>query len=229
MFDLKNPLFRFGIGVSVAWLAIGICLMAFVGNWSGGIKPNEWGDVFAGMAAPMAFLWLVLGFIQQGQELKLSTDALKLQAAELKNAVEQHRQLVEVSREQVEASLRREREEHRLRRLNSQPAFALYQAGITPSHLRIRYDIGLRNEGGQATNVNVSVEGFEIARSTFPVVRPGAEVTIRLSRPADPEAPPTNIHITYLDQDKAENSVDFVGHYIGNNLTFEMTKPPLIS
>jgi hypothetical protein len=32
----------------------GIAIMAFAGNWSGGIKPNEWGDIFAGLFAPVA-------------------------------------------------------------------------------------------------------------------------------------------------------------------------------
>jgi len=60
-----------------------------------GLKLNELGDFLAGAFGPIAFLWLVLGFLQQGRELKLSTDALRLQADELKASVEQQTKMVE--------------------------------------------------------------------------------------------------------------------------------------
>lgn len=53
------------------------------------LKLNEIGDLAAGVFGPVAFLWLVLGYVQQGRELKLSSDALRLQAEELKASVEQ--------------------------------------------------------------------------------------------------------------------------------------------
>lgn len=53
------------------------------------LKLNEIGDLAAGVFGPAAFLWLVLGYVQQGKELKLSSDALRLQADELKASVEQ--------------------------------------------------------------------------------------------------------------------------------------------
>jgi len=65
------------------------------------MKPNEFGDLLAGCFAPLAFFWLVLGFFQQGDELRNSVTALKLQGEELRNSVEQQRQLVEVTREQL--------------------------------------------------------------------------------------------------------------------------------
>lgn len=53
------------------------------------LKPNEWGDFFAGFFAPLAFLWLIFGYYQQGQELKQNTEALRLQAEELSNLVKE--------------------------------------------------------------------------------------------------------------------------------------------
>lgn len=57
---------------------------------------NEWGDFFAGVSAPLAFLWLVIGYFQQGEELGQNTKALEqqekalqLQVDELKQSVEQ--------------------------------------------------------------------------------------------------------------------------------------------
>jgi hypothetical protein len=65
------------------------------------MEPNELGDFLAGCFAPLAFLWLVLGFFQQGDELRNSVAALHLQGEELRNSVEQQKQLVEVTREQL--------------------------------------------------------------------------------------------------------------------------------
>lgn len=53
------------------------------------LKLNELGDFFAGVIGPIALLWLVFGYIQQGHELKQGTLALNLQATELKRSVDQ--------------------------------------------------------------------------------------------------------------------------------------------
>jgi hypothetical protein len=61
------------------------------------------GDFLAGAFGPIAIVWLVLGFIQQGEELKLNTAALKLQADELRQSVAQQRRLVELNNEEQAA------------------------------------------------------------------------------------------------------------------------------
>ncbi|WP_460111277.1 hypothetical protein [Pseudomonas sp. S3_H04] len=63
---------------------------------------NELGDFLAGVFGPIAFLWLVLGFLQQGRELKLSSDALRLQADELRASVEQQSHLVDAQKLSLE-------------------------------------------------------------------------------------------------------------------------------
>ncbi|WP_030142143.1 hypothetical protein [Pseudomonas fluorescens] len=55
---------------------------------------NNVGDFLAGAFGPIAFFWLILGFMQQGIELRLSADALKMQADELRASVEQQTALV---------------------------------------------------------------------------------------------------------------------------------------
>lgn len=52
------------------------------------LKLNEWGDFVAGFASPIALLWVVLGFLQQGEELRLNTQALNEQQEELKQQKE---------------------------------------------------------------------------------------------------------------------------------------------
>lgn len=56
---------------------------------------NSVGDFLAGAFGPIAFFWLILGFMQQGAELRVSADALRMQADELKASVQQQTALVE--------------------------------------------------------------------------------------------------------------------------------------
>ncbi|SDZ27938.1 hypothetical protein [Pseudomonas sp. NFIX28] len=59
-----------------------------------GMELNEVGDFLAGAFGPLAILWLVLGFFQQGIELRQGTDALRLQAEELSRSVVQQCEMV---------------------------------------------------------------------------------------------------------------------------------------
>lgn len=69
------------------------------------LVPNEFGGFLAGVFGPLGILWLILGFWQQGDELRNSVDALNLQSEELRNSVEQQKALVEVTRQQAKAEL----------------------------------------------------------------------------------------------------------------------------
>ena len=62
-----------GIAITIIWLGPFVTY-GFHTGWSTIFltdKPNELGDFLAGTFAPVAFLWLVLGFFQQGAELRL--------------------------------------------------------------------------------------------------------------------------------------------------------------
>lgn len=74
-----------GCLATIIWL---IGLLIYVSHFMGwpkfsAMSPNEFGDFLAGAAAPLAFFWLVIGFFQQGQELKLQREELELQRKEL--------------------------------------------------------------------------------------------------------------------------------------------------
>jgi hypothetical protein len=118
-----------------------------------GLKLNELGDFLAGSFGPIAFLWLVLGFLQQGRELKLSTDALKLQAEELKNSVEQQTIMAQAATAQIDAQLK-----------TLQIQQAEVERSVSPI---LRFDSGFRNGGLGAgaqikTDVTVSNGGKEV-------------------------------------------------------------------
>jgi len=120
------------------------------------LAPNEFGDFLAGVFAPLAFLWLVLGFVQQGIELRNSSEALRLQGEELRNSVEQQRNLVEVTREQLSlerAVLEAQRDE--LSR-SSQPVLELRPAGSTSrGDGAMSYRFHLFNHGQSCTDVKI--------------------------------------------------------------------------
>jgi Fe2+ transport system protein B len=54
---------------------------------------NNLGDFLAGVFGPLAIFWLILGFLQQGKELQQNTEALEMQADELKKSVNQEKNL----------------------------------------------------------------------------------------------------------------------------------------
>ncbi len=128
---MANRRTTIGTIASFAWLAVAAYLVIRDPAATTKMAPNEWGDFLAGCFAPLAFLWLVLGYLQQGDELRLSTDALRLQAEELKNSVEQQRELVEVSRLQVQSEREALAYERTLREDLSLPKFRIEYGGIS--------------------------------------------------------------------------------------------------
>ena len=65
------------------------------------LRLNEVGDLLAGVFGPIAFLWFVLGYRQQGRELAISSASIILQTKELAASVEQQAELVQVQKEQL--------------------------------------------------------------------------------------------------------------------------------
>lgn len=101
-----------GVTVTVGWLLVWVpgtflsCEVLDVCERA--LTSNEWGDWAAGTFAPIAFLWLVLGYLQQGEELKQNTaalhqqeQALKAQVAELAASVQAQSSLAKATQQQV--------------------------------------------------------------------------------------------------------------------------------
>ncbi|WGM26204.1 hypothetical protein [Acinetobacter pittii] len=84
---------------------------------------NEIGDFLSGVFAPLAFLFLYLGYKQQGHELQQNTKALNLQAAELKNSVEQQKELVDATREEIDLTKDEIIHQRNKQHIQSQPFF----------------------------------------------------------------------------------------------------------
>jgi hypothetical protein len=122
------------------------------------LELNEVGDFLAGLFGPLAIFWIVLGFFQQGKELKNSVETLKLQARELAASVEQQKELVQVTREQ----LAHERDvlglQQTERKQLAQPNFILQLRMIMISGPDTgKYRCKLVNSGAQVSEVKLQV------------------------------------------------------------------------
>ena len=154
------------------------------------MDPNEVGDLLAGIAGPIAFIWLVYGYFLQGiairqqakelaqntQALKLQEEALRAQVEELKRSVEQQIDLVRVSKDQAEVGIKALQFEMRRDSKSARPIFVLEVSRVSPFtsaaavlasapgvKKRPQYlvEAKLRNQGNIATEICPVAENFE--------------------------------------------------------------------
>lgn len=65
---------------------------------------NEWGDLVAGISAGLAFLWLVRGYYQQRDELRLNTKELKRMSDEAAQQTKSMRESLSILKAESEAN-----------------------------------------------------------------------------------------------------------------------------
>ncbi len=80
-----------GLGLTATWLLLGFAYIASVIGWAEFtiLPPERMGNFLEGASAPLAFLWLVIGYFLQQKELQQNTEALRLQATEIRRSAEQ--------------------------------------------------------------------------------------------------------------------------------------------
>ena len=106
--DRKRTITRGGLVLSAA-LAVAITIVLFpIIDSSTDMKLNEWGDFFAGVFSPFAFLWLVVGYFQHGEQLRLNSKELHLQYVELRRQVDETRNLVDAAKSELRFQEERE-------------------------------------------------------------------------------------------------------------------------
>lgn len=152
---LRQHMVEIGSAVTLTYL-VGITVLTWGRIGTLGDMPlNEVGDFLAGAFGPVAFLWLVLGFLQQGDELRQGTEALKLQATELKNSVQQQSIMAAAAVDQIEAQ--REAIQHQLdekdRALKARFMTGVSRTLLTSGEIQCR--VTLQNIGASAYRVFV--------------------------------------------------------------------------
>lgn len=206
------------------------------------MPPNNIGDFFAGAFSPMAFAWLVLGFIQQGIELRQNSAALILQAEELRSAATHAGAMVELQRKEFELRIqeleearkkaeveqaaeveRREKQEVK----KKQPRFWFTSAYRDQKNQHIAKG-SLTNDGPSCTNVRIVMAPISgvlelTGKTDF------AEFSTKLEQPivfASYDAVPCTHPLTvqYTDIGGTERSLDFIVSVNDRNLSVEQVR-----
>jgi hypothetical protein len=83
-----------GLGVTTAWLLLGSLYISANLGWLNlhRIPADELGNFLEGAFAPLAFLWLVIGYFLQQKELQQNTEALRQQSEQMAETVIHARQ-----------------------------------------------------------------------------------------------------------------------------------------
>jgi hypothetical protein len=105
--EISNGKYKFIGGIAtLVWIIF--LLAIFIPDYENfnNLELNEKGDFLAGAFAPIAFLWLVIGYLQQSQELRQNTTALTMQLVELKQQVENTKELASHAGEQANEAKR---------------------------------------------------------------------------------------------------------------------------
>ena len=91
MFAAANWRIWLGLGLTGGWLLLGAIYVSAVIGWSrfAFLPADQLGSFLEGAFAPLAFLWLVIGYFLQKKELEQNTLALRAQAEEIQRTAEQ--------------------------------------------------------------------------------------------------------------------------------------------
>ena len=111
---------------------------------------NEIGDFCAGFGSLLAFIWLVVAYTRQGQELKQNTEALQLQAQELAQSVKAQQQLAQTAADELRA-LKDDFERRTLK--DETRATPIFEAAADRDEANNQYLI-INNIGGPIQNVH---------------------------------------------------------------------------
>ena len=139
---------------------------------------NSVGDFMAGAFGPLAILWLVLGYFQQGIELRQNSEALRMQAQELKNSVEQQSELVKVAQAQLDsdrAALEHQRklfeDQEKEANRKAQPLLTTAE-GYSHGGGASTHDIYFKNYGAVCRNFSLKVldTDWEFSPSEYPIL-----------------------------------------------------------
>ncbi|WP_375690938.1 hypothetical protein [Pseudooceanicola sp. LIPI14-2-Ac024] len=194
----------FAMGPRYGWITLGP------------LDLNELGDFLAGVFGPLSIFWLVLGFFQQGSELRL-------QVTELARSVEQQKELVGVSRETLDHERQLQDMREAARKAALQPRFLINCATVRNSVGGLIANV--RSHLIEITNVGHSVSGVTVdfvpvpsSSSDYsrPYFRNGELWKLELDY-YDREIPTRGtMRIGYSDEDGTRHEIDY--SYVGDGI-----------
>lgn len=157
-----KKLTRIGLSITATWALSWITLV--INQWQTveEMPLNALGDFLAGLSAPLALLWLVIGYFQQGEELRLNTETLRAQQDELRRQVEETALLAKNSDRQAAAAevlamINKEEQEREKIRLRTEAQPVFWPNGGTVSGGKITTN--LLNRGGEVFDIEIHYDG----------------------------------------------------------------------
>jgi hypothetical protein len=224
-----NILAKWGLAATWIYLIIligGVPLLGTLGAIE--IKPislNELGDLLAGAFGPLAIFWLVLGFFQQGHELRL-------QVKELALSVEQQKELVGVSRETLDHERNLVNLREISRKASIQPKFIFKTRGGAMTSGRVRNKISITNSGYAVSDARFSIEPEPYQGTISNIAFWEKGKTLETDIQFMPQGPvqKTYIKIFYLDADGIEHEKKYCGTAVDGEpmkLTFSEVQLPV--
>lgn len=161
---------------------------------------NEKGDFVAGFVSPAVFIWLIIGYFQQGEELQQNTEALRLQGEELKNSVNEQRALVEASRRQVALIEEARNEEKEAERARAKMRLQYVSHEMhTYQGENVAYQIAFVNTGAAASKAHfTSTIWKDLHPAYLGQIRSGETIMLRLLHKSGLDVDGA-IEIDYLD------------------------------
>jgi len=183
---------------------------------------NELGDFLAGAFGPLAIFWLILGFFQQGIELRQNTSALELQAKELKNSVEQQKELVNVSKNQFNASLDSLNYERELQRKKQLPIFIVAPSVFSVSGGKRTFSFSIVNKGQPVKDVEITINPkMELSLSAQPFWAQNTSLGCSIEFINEIEEQPSELTISYIDSLEKRGEDKFKLIFYSNKLNIE--------
>lgn len=135
------------------------------------------GDFLAGIFAPLAFFWLVIGYFQQSHELAQNSAALRVQADELRNQVSESQRLVDAAQNQTKEMIaeRLAREAHATPRVQI-GGWGNARAGSIPWGAKVWI------LGAELRDLKIEVDGCTLSSASFvPVIKEEEKIGISLT------------------------------------------------
>lgn len=182
-----NKLVAFGLTITIPYL-LWAANLVFFKEYSKfkALGLNELGDLLAGIFGPLAFLWLVIGYMQQGRELRF-------QIEELKNSVKYQGELADAAWAQINDSRKQ------IKR-NARPIFAIENVSSSGGPHGLVLSISFSNHGHTARNVQFIIDrSIKIDPENLYSVTPNSTYKILVKPLIESDLVGQTIKVTYID------------------------------